>query len=94
MWFRGQLPSFAGLNSPNLWWYVGAGVFNTMFLIAYFRALEIAPVVLVVPIVSIIPLVVIGLSSLFLKRLEVITWKLVLAAMSVVVGATVVTWAS
>ena len=65
-----------------------------MFLLAYFRALEIAPVVLVVPIVQILPLIVIGLSFLFLKRLEVITWKLVLAAMSVVVGAAIVTWAS
>ena len=91
---RGQLPSFASLNGPNLWWYVGAGVFNTMFLLAYFRALEISPVALVVPIVQILPLIVIGLSFLFLKRLEVITWKLVLAAMSVVVGAAIVTWAS
>lgn len=94
LWLRGQLPSFASLNGPNLWWYVGAGVFNTMFLLAYFRALEISPVVLVVPIVQILPLIVIGLSFLFLKRLEVITWKLVLAAMSVVVGAAIVTWAS
>ncbi len=94
LWGRSQLPSRSDFGRLNLRWYIGAGLFNSLFLLAYFRALEVAPVVLVVPIIQIIPLVVIGLSFLFLQHLEVITWKLVLAATIVVVGATIVTWAS
>ncbi len=94
LWGRRQLPSRSDFSRLNLRWYIGAGLFNSLFLLAYFRALEVAPVVLVVPIIQIIPLVVIGLSFLFLKRLEVITWKLVAAATIVVAGAIIVTWAS
>ena len=94
LWGRRQLPSRSDFGRLNLRWYIGAGLFNSLFLLAYFRALEVAPVILVVPIIQIIPLVVIGLSFLFLKRLEVITWKLVSAATIVVAGAIIVTWAS
>ncbi len=94
LWGRRQLPSRSDFSRLNLRWYIGAGLFNSLFLLAYFRALEVAPVILVVPIIQIIPLVVIGLSFLFLKRLEVITWKLVSAATIVVAGAIIVTWAS
>ena len=71
-----------------------AGLFNTLFLIFYYTALEMSPVVLVLPLIQIAPLIVIALSFIFLKRLEVVTWRLVSAATTVVIGAIVVTLSS
>lgn len=83
-------PSRARLVGP-MRWYVAAGVASTVALLAYFLALEVAPVVVVVPIIQVSPLVVLVLSSAFLPRgLERVTWDLALAASVVVCGAIVV----
>lgn len=84
------VPSPARLAGP-MRWYVAAGVASTVALLAYFLALEVAPVVVVVPIIQVSPLVVLVLSSAFLPRgLERVTWDLVVAATVVVCGAIVV----
>ncbi len=76
---------------PSLRWYVAAGVASTLALGAYFLALEIAPVVVVVPIIQVSPLAVLVLSYAFLPRgLERVTWDLAVAASVVVAGAIVV----
>jgi len=72
-------------------WYVIAGLSSTFGLAAYFAALEAAPVVVVIPIIQLSPLLVIAASALFLPRsLERVTWKLVAAALVVIIGATLV----
>lgn len=92
---RGALPAPDDFRTPDLWWYLGAGVANTSFLLTYYGALAVAPVSIVVPIVQTSPLVVMVLSMLFLPvRLERVTPQLVAAATVVVSGAIVVTLSS
>lgn len=79
------------IRTPSMVWYVGAGVSSTISLVAYFAALEVAPVVIVVPLLQTTPLIVLVLSAVFLpQRLERVTLKVVTAAAVVVVGATIV----
>ncbi len=78
-------------KSPQMRWYVAAGVTSAIGLLTYFAALEAAPVVIAIPIIQTAPLLVIVLSVLFLpQRLERVTWRLIAAAVIVVVGATLV----
>lgn len=87
---RQALPDGATLWSTNSCWYVAAGIANTFFLISYYIALDLAPVVLVVPVLQTSPLFVILLSAIFLRRLERVTWRLAAAAIVVVAGAAMV----
>lgn len=78
-------------RSWELWWYLVAGVTGTAGILAYFTALEAAPVVIVVPLIQTVPLMVVLLSWIFLpERLEHITWRLISAAIVVVIGAAIV----
>jgi drug/metabolite transporter (DMT)-like permease len=88
--FRGSLPGRAAFRSVNTKWYVGAGVANSAFLLSYYAALSVAPVVLVQPVLQTSPLFVIVLSVIFLQRLERVTPRIVLAAAVVALGAAVV----
>ncbi len=77
--------------SGNMKWYIGAGVTSATGIVALFAALETSPVVLVIPLIQTSPLMVVVLSALFLpSRLERVTWPLVLGAIVVVIGATLV----
>lgn len=79
-------------EDPDMRWYVGAGVASTVGLLAYFGAIASAPVVIAIPITHTAPLIVIALSVVFLpRRLERVTWPLVVAAAVVVIGASLVT---
>ncbi|SNR31535.1 DMT family transporter [Halorubrum vacuolatum] len=72
-------------------WYVVAGVASTLGLTTYFAALEAAPVVIVIPILQLSPLLVIVAAAIFLpESLERVTWKLGMAAVLVIIGATLV----
>lgn len=89
---RGRLPAPSTIRRGDLRWYVVAGAANTLFLTAYYAALRVAPVSVVVPIVQTSPLVVICLSALFLpRRLERVSWVLVGGAGVVVAGAILIT---
>lgn len=73
-------------------WYVGAGLASGIGIIAYFIALDVAPVVLVVPLFQTAPVFVVVLSALLLpQRLERVTTRLAAASVVVVVGAILVT---
>lgn len=77
--------------SPEMKWYLGAGVASTLGIISLFSGLAVAPVVIVVPLLQTSPLLVLILSAAFLPaRLERVTWPLVLAALVVVLGAAIV----
>lgn len=72
-------------------WYVAGGVATTVAFVAYFAALSVAPVVVVMPLLQLTPLLVVVLSLLFLpRRLERVTWRVGVSAAVVVIGATVV----
>ena len=90
MFATGSLSSMV-LSPRMVAWYVGAGVATTAAFLLYFSALEIAPVVLVMPILQVTPLFVIILSWLILPRaLERLTIPLVFGALVVVTGAALV----
>lgn len=78
-------------RDPNRNWYLLAGLANSGFLLAYYGALSFAPVAIVVPILQLSPLLVMGISYLFLDRLEHVTPRLMAGALVVVFGAVVVT---
>lgn len=85
------VPARRALLTPALGWFVGAGLAGTAALLAYFGALSVAPVVIVIPLIQTAPLVVVVLSLLFVpRRLERVTWRLGAAAATVVVGAILV----
>lgn len=72
-------------------WYLAAGVTSALGIIAYFAALEVSPVVIVVPLIQTSPLIVLLLSWLFMpQRLERLTLRLFAAAVVVVLGAAIV----
>lgn len=86
------LPDRAVLWSRNTRWFVYAGLANTLFLLGYYLALEIAPVNVVVPIYMTNTLFVVVLSAVFMpRRLERVTARIAAAATVVVVGVLVVT---
>lgn len=87
---RGTLPTVAGVR-PTAKLYVAAGTGTTVFMVAYYSGLAVAPVNVVVPIVQSSPLIVVFVSALALRGHEQITPRLVVAAGVVVVGAIGVT---
>lgn len=90
--WRNALPDPAVFYTENVRWFVLAGLANTLFLLGYYAALAIAPVNVVVPIIITQTLFVVVLSALVMpERLERVTWQLVAAAGTVVVGALIVT---
>ena len=90
--WRDALPQLGNLSSTNIRWYVAAGLANTFFLLAYYLALSLAPVSVVVPIIIVYPVFVVGLSAIFMpQRLEHVTWRLATMAVVVVSGVLVVT---
>lgn len=79
------------IHSSTTGWYVAAGVSTTIGFAAYFAALEIGSVAVVMPLLQLTPLIVVGVSALFLpQRLERVTWRVVASAIVVVIGATIV----
>lgn len=88
---RAGLPADMLRWSAHTKWYVGAGLTSTIGIVTFFAALEVAPVVLVVPLVQTSPLLVVVLSALLLPtHLERVTARLVAGALVVVAGATLV----
>lgn len=89
---RNNLPDREVLRSNDMRWFVLAGLSNTLFLVGYYVALEIAPVSIVTPIIITNTLFVVVLSALFMpKHLERVTWKLAVAATAVVAGVGIIT---
>lgn len=89
------LPRPASFDRPELPWLIGAGVANTGFMLAYYAALDVAPVSVVVPLVQTSPLLVIVVSLLVVRDdLERVGPRLVVGALIAVVGAIGVTLAS
>lgn len=85
------LPSVENLVRHTDRWFLLAGVVNSVFLYAYFAALDVAPVVVVVPIVQSSPLLVAGISYVFLTDVERVTRRTATATVLVVLGAVTIT---
>lgn len=90
--WQGDLPARSAAQSPEMRWFVLAGLCNTLFILAYYVALAIAPVSLVVPLVVTNPLFVVVLGAVVMPDyLERVTPRLLVAAVVVVGGVVAVT---
>lgn len=77
-------------SSATVWYLVG-GVSTTIGFAAYFLALEVSSVALVMPLLQLTLLIVVGLSVQFLpQRLERVTWRVTASAIVVVIEATII----
>ena len=92
VWWKRGIPRAGDFDRGELPWHVAAGVANTTFMLAYYGALELERVSVVVPLVQSSPLLVIVLSMLFVSDdLERVTPRLVAGALVAVAGAIGVT---
>lgn len=92
LWWTRGLPRPGDVERAELPWLVGAGVANTWFLVAYYAALNVEPVSVVVPLVQSSPLLVILLSLVLVSdELERVTWRLAAGGAVTVAGAIGVT---
>lgn len=71
--------------------YLGCGVVTSLGTLTYFYALDRGNLVVVMPILNSSPLFALGLSYLFLRKLERITAKIIFGTLLVVLGVTFVT---
>lgn len=90
-WAKTGLPSWDLLRQDYFKWYLGAGITTTVGLLAAFTSLQIAPIVIAVPLIQTSPLVVLGLSAVFLpSKLERVTPLIVGSTVIIIVGAIIV----
>lgn len=71
-------------------WLLIAGIANTGYLLAYYAALVRTPVAVVTPVLGTSTLLVVVGGAAFLQSDERVTWRLVAAALVVVLGVTLV----
>jgi len=71
-------------------WLALSGVCECLAYVTMWRALATAPVSIVSPLVHAQPLFTIVLAAVFLRDVERMTWRLVLASLLIVAGVTVV----
>lgn len=92
LYVRGELPSVDIVRVADTRFFLLAGILNTVFVLGYYTALELAPVSLVTPILPTSSLFTVLLAALFMpKQLEAVTARLVGAALLVVVGVVALT---
>ena len=77
---KGDMPNIGKIfeNKITAKWYILAGLASTSMLIFLYTAIEIAPVVFVVPFLQTSPLFVVVFSYIWLQDIEHISWRLVM----------------
>jgi drug/metabolite transporter (DMT)-like permease len=88
--WRDSVP-LRNLDWDDRWWFLLVGLTSSGFLLAYYAGIAVSRVGLVVPIMQTSPLIVLAISAAFLRDVERVTPRLVVAASIVVVGAVGVT---
>jgi uncharacterized membrane protein len=79
------------LTRNDILYLSGAGAFLTAGWLALFYALSHGDAVIVAPLTSLHPLMVVGLSYLFFKDMESVTFKTVLGIIIVLIGVLLIT---
>ena len=75
------------VNYPKAWVVFGlSGIFSVLGQLAMFHALNIGSVIIVSPLSAISPLFVIVFAGIFLRKVERVTWKIVLGAVLIIGG--------
>lgn len=77
-------------NRLSSGWLVGAALVNTGAILSFFAALNVGKIVRVEPLVACNPLLTILWTSIFLRRIEPLTARIVLGALVTVVGTVLV----
>jgi drug/metabolite transporter (DMT)-like permease len=79
-------------NAKRAWFIFGlAGLSIFISQLTMFYALDLGQVVIVSPLISLSPLFVLVLVGIFLRKLERLTWKIVMGAALIVGGAAMLT---
>ena len=86
----GELLNF-NPSRRNLPFFLSAAICVTGSYIFMFTALSQGNVVVVTPLVAAHPLVTIGLTVIFLRKTEIVTWQTILGAIFIIAGAVVIT---
>jgi len=86
---RSRLPRTSPKNTRPWLLFSLSGCFTLLGQLTLLLALEYGKVVIVSPLSAVHPLFVLILVSLFLRRTERVTWKLVVGAMLIITAATV-----
>lgn len=90
--WESDVPAPSTFRVSNSRWFLLAGVANTLFLLSFYSALDVAPVSVVAPVMISYTFFVVVISALFVpQHLERITWRLVVAALFVVAGLVLIT---
>jgi uncharacterized membrane protein len=77
-------------QGKSVWFYFGGGLATAVGFLLYFSALSVGKVSIVSPIQGSYPLFAVLLSQIFLRESEKISVKLVIAALTIIVGVAVV----
>ena len=86
LWREG-IPDLGAIGPGDRRWFLLAGLANTVFLLAFYSALGVAPVSVVAPVMISYTFWVVVISAVFVPaRLERVTWRLVTASAAVVIG--------
>ena len=78
-------------NKITAKWYILAGLASTSMLIFLYTAIEIAPVVFVVPFLQTSPLFVVVFSYIWLQDIEHISWRLVMGILVMTCATIIIT---
>ena len=74
-------------NNKKAWLTFGlSGIFSVLGQISLFQALEVGSVIIVSPLSAVSPLFVIVMASIFLKKIERVTWEITVGAVLIVIG--------
>jgi uncharacterized membrane protein len=83
------------VTRENLPFLVGAGICVSLAMVSIYYALDLSPVVVVIPLSSTGPLFALTLTSIFLRDSEKVTVRIVIGACLIVAGVIVITvWRS
>jgi DME family drug/metabolite transporter len=75
------------VNNRKAWIVFGlSGIFSVLGQLATFHALNIGSVIIVSPLSAISPLFVIVIAGIFLRKVERVTWKIILGAVLIIGG--------
>ena len=83
--------SMLEFNRKSLWYFSLAGLAVTMGVASVFMSLSLSDVVIVAPLSSLSPLFSLILTAVFLREVEVITPRVVIAACLIVLGVVMIT---
>lgn len=86
------LPGGGRIHAPlkSLAWYLLGGIFNITAAICFMTALTFGKLSSILPVSRLTPLWVVFFSYIFLRKIERITWLIIMAAALVVVGGVMI----